>query len=332
MKTKIFLFLFFLFYPCYIFSQDLFSESNQESVSKEDIVAQVDTITITAEEFFYSYEFGPAFPKRENDSKAVHLKYLINEKLLAQEGYRTGLMEQDDVEGMFEDIKSDLAAEEMFRQEILPKVKITKDEIDKVTEKKLIEYDIRWLYSYDENSSAGLLEQLKGGVSFDTLFRAQLNDSVFINDRQMTSTLYDIYMKNPQLAGVIDTLQAGVIPPPIHTDDGWYIIKVNNIKRNLITGEAEINKLRAESSEGIKKSKLGIMSDDFVKSLFDAEKPVIKRDAFIFLRSYLGKFVLDPGKYSEWKLEDKIDTALSALGLKRGDAYPGITLVAGENY
>ncbi len=73
-------------------------------------------------------------------------------------------MEQDDEEGMFEDIKSDLAAEEMFKQEILPEVKITKDEVDKVTEKKLIEYDIRWLYSYDENSSAGLLKQLKGGI------------------------------------------------------------------------------------------------------------------------------------------------------------------------
>ncbi len=57
---------------------------------------------------------------------------------------------------------------------------------------------------------------------------------------------------------------------------------------------------------------------------------MIKRDAFILLRSYLGKFVLDPGKYSEWRLEVKMDSALSALGLKRGDIYPGITLVAGE--
>ncbi len=75
----------------------------------------------------------------------------------------------------------------------------------------------------------------------------------------MTSTLYDIYMKNPLLAGVIDTLHSGIIPPPIHTDDGWYIIKVDNVERSLITGEAGINKLRSESAEGIRKSKMGIL-------------------------------------------------------------------------
>ncbi len=332
MKTKIFLLLFFLINSVYVFSQDLFFESEQDSVSKEDVVAQVDTIKITAEEFFYSYEFGPAFPKRENDSKEVHLKYLINEKLLALEGYKTGVMENSDVRGIYSDFKSDLASEEMFRQEILPDVKITEDEIDRVTEKKLIEYEIRWLYSRNEGSAIALLKKLQAGVSFDSLFNEQLNDSVFINDRQMTSTLYDIYMKNPLLAGILDTLQAGIIPPPIHTDDGWYIVKVDNVTRSLITGEAEMNKLRAESIEGIKKSKMGMKSDEFIKGLFDKEKPVIKRDAFNLLRAYLGKFVLPSSKYDEWGLEVKLDSALSVLGLKRGDKYPGITLVAGSVY
>ncbi len=330
MKTKVCLLLFFLFIPGFLCSQDLFLESDQDSVRKEDIVARVDTLNITAEEFYYSYEFGPAFPKRESNSKDVHLKYLINEKLLAQEGYKSGVMELEDVEGVFNDIHSDLAAEEMFRQEILPEVTITEDEINKVVEKKLIELDIRWLYTHDENSASGLFEQLKEGVSFDTLFISQLNDSVFINDRQMKSTLYDIYMKNPLLAGVLDTLQAGIIPNPIHTGDGWYIIKVDDVEKNLITGEAENNKLRTESVEGIKKSKMGILSDKFIRNLFDNEKPVIKRDAFIFLRSYLGKFVLDSAKYSDWKLEVKLDSALSALGLKRGDTNPGVTLVKGK--
>ena len=83
--------------------------------------------------------------------------------------------------------------------------------------------------------------------------------------------------------------------------------------------------------ESLQKSKMGIKSDEYVKTLFDAEKPVIKRDPFIFLRSYLGKFVLAPEKYNEWGLEAKLDTALSAMGLKRGDKYPGIMLVTGSD-
>ncbi len=332
MKTKIFLLLFFLSVPVCIYSQDLFAESNQSGIGKDDIVASIDTINITAEEFFYSYEFGPAFPKRENNSKEVHLKYLINEKLLAGEGYKNGVIEQDDVKGMFNDFRSDIASEEMFRQEILPRVKVTEEEVNKVTEKKLFHYDLRWLYCKSEGQAAGMMKQIDSGISFDTLFNAQLNDSVFKDDRQMNSTLYDIYMKNPFLASILDTLKAGTIPPPVHSDDGWYIIKIDNITRDMITGEAEMNKIRAESVEGIKKSKMGIESDKFIRGLFDKENPVIKRDAFTFLRSYLGKFVLPPEKYDGWGLEAKLDSALSALGLKRGDKDPGITLVAGTVY
>ncbi len=47
----------------------------------------------------------------------------------------------------------------------------------------------------------------------------------------------------------------------------------------------------------------------------------------IFFRSYLGKIVLTLEKYSEWELDNKLDVALSNLGLKRSDKYPGLTLV-----
>jgi hypothetical protein len=144
--------------------------------------------------------------------------------------------------------------------------------------------------------------------------------------------LYDIYIKNPVFAQILDTLKAGTISAPIHTDDGWYIIKIDNILKSLITTETEQNKFRSESIDALKVSKMESLSDDYVKNLFDKEKPVIKRDAFNILRSYLGKFVLSPENYSGWNMDAKLDSALAHLGLKRGDKYPGITLVVGTNH
>jgi len=310
----------------------LFTRANGNNINKDDVIASVDTINITAEEFYYNYEFGPAFPKRENNSKEVYLNYIINEKLLALEGYKEDLPEQDYEKGILKDFQSDLAAEELFNEEILPKVNIGEDEINKIIEKKLIEYEIRWLYSTDEPSVESYSGQLRNGVSFDTLYNSQMNDTVFRDDRQMNTSLYDIYMKNPPFAQILDTLKAGAISAPIHTDDGWYIIKIDNIWRNLITTETEQDKLRSESIDALKTSKMESLSDAYVKKLFDEEKPVIKRDAFNILRSYLGKFVLSPENYSGWGMDIKLDTALSHLGLKRGDSYPGITLVTGANY
>jgi len=314
------------------YSQDLFTETNQNNINKEDIVARVDTIKITAEEFYYSYEFGPAFPKRESNSKETHLNYIINEKLLALDGYKENILEQDYAKGIFSDIQSDLAAEELFREEILPKVEISEIEIDKVIEKKLIKYEIRWLYSENQQSIENYFIQLRNTASFDSLFYSQLNDSVFADDRQMKSSLYNIYIKNPVFAQILDTLKAGNISTPIRADDGWYIIKIDNVWKNLIMNETEQNKLRSESIEALNTSKMAVLSDQYVKSLFEDEKPIIKREAFNILRSYLGKFVLTPEKYSDWGLDMKSDSALANLGLNRGDKYPGIFLVVGTNH
>jgi len=313
------------------YSQNLFFEGDENSKNKNEIVAQIGAIKITAEEFIYSYEFGPAFPKRKDDSKRTHLNYMINEKLLAWDGYEKGLMEKEFAKGIYSDIESDLITEELFKKEILPKVDINESEIEKVIDKKLSEYEIRWLYASDSELLQNYLQQLKNGISFDALFNAQISDSVFIDDREMKSSLYNLYIKNPIFAQIVDTLSAGNISAPIHSDDGWYIIKIENIWKNIITSESEFNKLKSESINAITKSKMDILSDQYVKGLFESENPTIKRDVFNVLRSYIGKFSLSSEKYSEWELDKKLDNALTNLGLKRGEKYTGLTLVTSES-
>lgn len=314
-----------------IFCQDIFFENDNNEEKKNEIIAEVGNLKITAEEFVYSYEFGPAFPKKTKDSKLTHLNYMINEKLLALEGFEIGVMEKEFPGDVYKDLESDLAAEEMFQKEIAPKVVIDDSEIEKVIDKKQTEYQIRWLYSYDNNKIANDYKHIIKGASFDSLFKIQLNDSVLLDDRQLTSSLFNIYMKNPVFAQIIDTLKPGVTSNPIHTDDGWYIIKIDNILKNMIISETEFEKLKSESINAITKSKMDILSNEYVKNLFIIENPIIKRDAFNLLRSYLGKFILTTEKYSDWELDNKLDVALSNLGLKRGEEYPGLTLVECES-
>lgn len=329
MKTILLILLFFSLSKSH--SQNLFFEGNENSKNKNEVVAQIGTLKITAEEFIYSYEFGPAFPKRKVNSKQTHLNYMINEKLLALDGYEKDIMKKGTAEEIYKDIESDLTTEEMFSKEIEPQIKINDAEIAKVIEKKQCEYQIRWLYTKDSPQVENYLQKLKSGISFDSLFNAQLNDSVLIDDRQLTASLYNIYVKNPQFAQIVDTLKAGKISAPIHTDDGWYIIKIDNIWKNEITSESEFNKLKSEAIEAITKSKMDGLSDQYVKGLFEDENPIIKRNVFNVLRSYLGKFILTTEKYSEWQLDNKLEIALTNLGLKRGAKYTGLTMVECKN-
>jgi hypothetical protein len=328
---KILILILFFLISVKIQCQDIFFNNKENSAIKDEIVAEIGNIKITAEEFIYSYEFGPAFPKRKIDSKQTYLNYMINEKLLALDGYEKGVMEKEGAKEIYDNIKSDLITEEMFTKEIVPEVHISDAEIEKVIQKKQSEYQLRWLYAKELIQLESFVKNLKSGISFDSLFKSQLNDSVLTDDRQLTSSLYNIYIKNPQFAQIIDTLNPGKISDPIHTDDGWYIIKIDNILKNMITSELEYEKLKFESKEAITKSKLDVLSNQYIKELFFEETPIIKRDVFNVLRSYLGKFLLAPEKYSEWELDDKLNTSLANLGLKRGDKYSGLTLVECKN-
>ncbi|MCB9249415.1 MAG: hypothetical protein H6613_13145 [Ignavibacteriales bacterium] len=66
-----------------LYAQTLFADKNSGNVNPNDILASVDTINITAEEFFYNYEFGPAFTKREKKIKRNALKFYDKRKTIS---------------------------------------------------------------------------------------------------------------------------------------------------------------------------------------------------------------------------------------------------------
>lgn len=326
-----FLLLFFLASLVKLPAQSLFNELNNDSIQPYEVVAKVGDKEITVEEFFYSYEYGPSFPKRREGSKQIHLKYMINEKLIALEGYNENILDEEGVSSLYGDIQADLATEEMFKDEILSALEISEAEIDSIVNDKQMEVELRWLFSPGMEGAKQFMLALKNGTSFDSLFIKQINNSVFFDMRSMTTSVYSLKKNNPMLAQIIDTLKAGNYSAPINVNDEWYIIKLENIWKNMVTNQTEFDKLNYEAQQAALKFSMDKESDKYVNNLMRSENPIIKNDAFDLLRSYLGKYVLPEEKYNEWNLEEYLDRALSALGLTRGDEYNGIELVTANN-
>ncbi|RJP56341.1 MAG: peptidyl-prolyl cis-trans isomerase [Ignavibacteriales bacterium] len=326
-----FILLFFLASLVKLPAQSLFGELNNNSIQPYEVVAKVGDKAITAEEFFYSYEYGPTFPKRMENSKQIHLKYLINEKLIALEGYNENILTDDGVGILYKDINADLATEEMFKDEILNTIEIDEVEVDSIVKDKQIEVELKWLYSPDIESAKQFMSALNNNATFDSLFNMQINDSVFLDMRSMTSSVYSLKKNNPLLAQIIDTMKAGNYSSPIHVNDEWYIVKLENIWKDMVTNQTEYGKLYFEAKQAALKFAMDKESGKYVDNLLRNENPTIKKDAFDLLRSYLGKFVLPNEKYNNWNLEGNLERALSALGLQRGEQYPGIELVTSDN-
>ncbi len=305
----------------------------QDSYNHHSIIAKVDTLIITAEEYYLSYEYGPAFVKRMPDSKVKHLEYLLNEKLLALDGYTNSIDTTRLVRETYKAFIADLSTEEMFKDKILKNIMNTNDEIDTVITEKLIEVNLRWLFTKSDITINEYSLKLNSGIPFDSLFNTQLKDSILIEDRSLQTTRYLIGRNNPDLAAIIDTLEIKSYSAPIHTNDGWYILYLDNFWQNNLISETENARLKEEAISALTKRKMDVLSDKYVDSLMKSENATIKNSSFRILRSYLGKYLLNDKLYDQWKLHEILNDARNEVNIKDSEKINNIYLVVlkGQN-
>jgi|YelNatPaOPRAMG01_1025707.scaffolds.fasta_scaffold01403_5 hypothetical protein len=276
----------------------------------DKIVAKVGNKKITVREFLTSYEFGPSFAKREKNSKQIYLKYMIDEKLLALYGYSHGYGDSSRVKDLLSAIQGDLATDEMFDRDIYNKINISNLELDSAIAQKQISLQVKWLFAPIKDSLDFYVNGLHNGISFDSLFKEQLKDSVYSDERSMNTDAFKLRMQNPQMFDIVEKLKLGEVSTPIKGPDGWYIIKLVNIWHNVITTQSEMEKEKYDATEAIKLNKSDKESDIYVRKLMLKHNPVIQGRVFDILRSYLGNFLLPQNKFNEWDLEGRMSKEL----------------------
>jgi hypothetical protein len=296
------------------------------------IVATIDNQDITAREFLFNYEFGPAFLKRRQDSKKRYLDIMIYEKILALDGYARGLNTSPSVQRTLKEIEGDLITEELYKDDVMSGVTVSDQEIEIGIRKNRDHITIKWLFSKTEEKIMHQQKLLDDHTSFDSLFTIQINDSVTIDDRLLETTRFRLQFKNPELSVIIDSLRLGVVSNPIEIDqDGWYIFKIVDKWVNPLTTETEWMKQRYDANRAIYKQKLDYLSDQYVDNIMLEENPVIVRSTFNVLQAYIGESFLSPEKYSAWNLSEYLYSDSFTSDLFKFDNYEDTVLVNYES-
>jgi hypothetical protein len=298
-----------------------------ENPSAGNTLARAGETVITAKEFLYGYEFGPAFVKRKPDSKKKYLDYLINEKLLANDGYKRGLQNNREFIEYYSAIKADLVSDELYKKEILKNVNVAESEIEKGAGQSLITLSVKWLYSPESEGIKEYQKKMREGIGFDSLFNGQINDAVFMDMRSMEIDRFSLGKKNPLLAGIIDSMKPGDVSLPVHTPDGWYIVKVDNLWRSVLPSESEMNKIEYDVRMALYKAKADSAAEVYSRALIAKNEPVIKKKTLMALRSYIGKYALPEEKYKEWGLAEKLAALIDSLKLKDKEEAARLPLV-----
>ena len=118
--------------------------NRKKSKNNLGIVAYVGKREISARDFLLNYEFGFSLLKRTNDRKYSYLKYMINEALLSQEGYRLGLDKSEKVKNREKQLLRELLVEELFRIKVDKNIIITDDEIKDAIKKSTVKWKLRY--------------------------------------------------------------------------------------------------------------------------------------------------------------------------------------------
>ncbi len=271
------------------------------------VVAEVGDVEITAKEFVVNFEFGPAFLKRMSDSKRRYLEVMINEKLLALEGYARGLHDSPDVKRSLLEVEGDLITEELYKDDIMSKIDIPKQELNEAVEKSRETVLVKWLFSESMDQIVEWKKMLDRGVSFDSLFRRQLTDSVSIHDRMMEKSRFQIDLNNPSLGRIVDTLSYNKPSLPINVNGGWYIVNIDNVIRDVIITESQIAQQRIRAKRKLMQYKAERLADQYVHQMMMEQNATIKREAFDWVMAYVGMMTLRPEKYTQWELASLIN-------------------------
>ena len=279
------------------------------------VVARVGPATITAREFLLSYEFGPAFVKRQENSRRRYLDFMVNEKLLALDAADRGGRASPAVRRSVSEIEGDLATEELYREDVLNKVHLAEEEIGYAVAGQRIHYSLRWVYSSTQEGIERYRQLLARGVGFDSVFRTQLGDSITPDLRSWETTRFKLKSLRPMLIAALDTLKPHVPSAPIEGPDGWYIMSLKDVSFDALSTESETIKQREDARRALTQQKADSLADLYVNGIMLAHSPVIEPRTFDLLAGYLAQFWLsnDMRATMVGGLSVDQETALSAI-------------------
>jgi hypothetical protein len=252
---------------------------------------------------------------------------MIREKLLALGEREKGGARDPRVIAGVQAVEGDLATEELYREDVLPGVRVTEPEVEIAARRRAVEVTVRWLYAAERHAIDTLARRLERGTTFDRLFDEECRD-VPREDRSMTVNMMDLMMRNGAMGRIVENLRPGVPSGVIIVPDGHYIVQVDSIWTTAIitaTAEAEA---RSDARRALSQHKADSLSGIYVQGLMLDAAPVIQRRTFDILRAHLGAKLLDAATFEAWGLADRFRTERDSVSYREIERYAGDTLVA----
>ena len=255
---------------------------DKPKIFSNEIVAVVNGKIITKNDLLLSYESSLSTLKYGATSKERiknYLNLMIDEFLLAEEGYRLGLDQNITVAKSKKILEKELIIEELIERRLKPKIKVTDEEVKEALNKNKVSFKLGfWLEPTLENAGKVKVEAEKIENSMKLKNSNPEGQQFFTLNEQGTNYLTWLELPEEIFEG-IKNLPVNKISEPIPFNGSYFLFRVKDIRREAITENDYLSK-----APSIKKILLGKRTVElvtaFVDSLMTPQKVTVKREVF----------------------------------------------------
>ncbi len=246
-----------------------------------DTLAKVGNKSITVRDFIERYELtiwrGKEKKTQVEKNKLEFLYSMIAEKLLALEALELGLDKNPEIQRAIRQTEHLLVLDELYKQEIKDKVKVTEEEILKALPKFNTEVEIKYIIAETKEKADSLWNLLKRGEDFDSLI-------VKLGQESNVEKLRWGEIEESIEKVIYDYLQVGEVYQPIEVDSSWYIIKLVNKTSKLGLSPDQIESAKSQVKKIIQTRKEKKRFLEFVQEF--GKGKILKVDAHLLKLLY----------------------------------------------
>lgn len=196
----------------------------------EQILARVGNRVITAEDFKYSYEFSFAPLRRGENPRRTYLNYMIQELLLAKEGFRLGFHKRHYVTSRVANRKRNNLLEAFHQKYVHRKVEIPEEKLQDAIKKSTVKWRmIIWPTPTLAEAQEARAEAVKSSLE-DFIEQKIASEEVPLKQKRFYETDWVDYLDlKPEVLEKIKDLEVGKVSEPIPYGSGYALAQILDI-------------------------------------------------------------------------------------------------------
>ena len=256
-----------------------------ESSAEGALVATVDGEPIYARDFVLNYELGFPHLHRGDNTRLAYLNRIINEKLLALEGIRRGLLDHEEVRRNIEDLREELLVEQVFQRYVNDQVSVTPEDITLAMQQDRTSFQLRYLPARSSAEGHRLRDEALR-VGLPALIREFVsgNDEQNLHPSDFESPYVTSHDLHPDLMAAIINLPVGEISAPVRYHGQFLLLQLVDVRREPVSPSPTA---RATFEQVVFHQKASVLARTFIGSMMKPLDVRLKPTPYRLLREEL---------------------------------------------